>query len=86
MNFSVGDIMKKVYDKNYENAYRILSLRTEQQGNWHDGFYECIIATIELVADLFVPKEDFVLMYHAYGNTPVYYASLCGKIEICQQK
>jgi len=78
-NFEVGDIIKKIVDKDPSNTYLITSIKIEQSGNWHDGYYEYMVANIVQQKYYIMPTEEFVLMYHNYGSEPFYHATIYKK-------
>jgi hypothetical protein len=72
--FSVGDIIQKNQD--LSQRFIILSIRTEDGGNWHDGFSICEIATI-IPIDSSEESSEYMLSFHQYENDPQVYAILC---------
>jgi hypothetical protein len=47
----------------------IQSIRTEEGGNWHDGFSICEIATIAPI-DSSEQATEYMLSFHQYGSEP----------------
>ena len=71
--FSVGDIIQKNPD--LSQRFIILSIRTEEGGNWHDGFSICEIAVVKPVDS--DESTEYMLSFHQYGSVPQLYAILC---------
>lgn len=75
--FSVGDNIKK---NKSDTIYTIIELKEDNGGNWHDGYYECLIATLESNKI----TEEYMIMFHQYGNNPLYYAILIPPQQLSQ--
>jgi hypothetical protein len=75
--FSVGNIVQKKQD--LSQRFIILSIRTEEGGNWHDGFSICEIATIRPVDS--DETAEYMLSFHQYGNNPELYVILCDDVK-----
>lgn len=67
--FSIGD---KITTNRSEIIYTIIDLKKETGGNWHDGYYMYLIATLESNNI----TEEYMIMHHQYGSSPEYYAIL----------
>jgi hypothetical protein len=82
-DFKVGDMIHKIINNIiiFEKRYIILSIREKKGGNWHDGYYNEYIATINEINEdkevfennetnkehnLVEEKEEYLLRYTNY--------------------
>ena len=64
-NFKVGDFIKKV---EFDQLFKIINLKEVRGGNWYDGFYISIIATIESISTIYpeTNTEEYCVQYINY--------------------